>query len=81
MDPFQNIRWEDIRSLPYNSGFFSLVGNSALFTIFGIKTSSIVIPYDGYQQKVLTANNDEWAILASGVNSLLELNSESPSKI
>ena len=29
-----------------------------------LKTSSIVIPYDGYQQKVLTANIDEWAILA-----------------
>ena len=41
----------------------ALLGIQHCLQFFGIKPSSIVIPYDGYQQKVLTANIDEWAIL------------------
>lgn len=42
----------------------ALLGIQHCLQYFGIKPSSIVIPYDRYQQKVLTANIDEWAILA-----------------
>jgi hypothetical protein len=42
----------------------ALLGIQHCLQLFGIKPSSIVIPCDGYQQKVLTANIDEWAILA-----------------
>ena len=42
----------------------ALLGIQHCLQVFGIKPSSIVIPYDVYQQKVLTENIDEWAILA-----------------
>lgn len=42
----------------------ALLGIQHCLQYFGIKPSSIVIPYDRYQQKVLTTNIDEWAILA-----------------
>lgn len=49
---------------PTTVASLALLGIQHCLQFFGIKPSSIVIPYDGYQQKVLTANIDEWAILA-----------------
>ena len=49
---------------PTTVASLALLGIEHYLQFFGIKPSSIIIPYDRYQQKVLTANIDEWAILA-----------------
>lgn len=49
---------------PTTVASLALLGIQHCLQYFGIKPSSIVIPYDRYQQKVLTTNIDEWAILA-----------------
>lgn len=49
---------------PTTVASLALLGIQHCLQYFGIKPNSIVIPYDRYQQKVLTANIDEWAILA-----------------
>ena len=64
MDPFQNILWEEISHYPTTVASLALLGIQHCLQFFDIKPSSIEIPYDGYQQKILTANIDEWAILA-----------------
>jgi hypothetical protein len=44
---------------PTTVASLALWGIQHCLQFFGIKPSSIVIPYDGYQHKVLTANIDE----------------------